>query len=67
MDAFLCRVTAMARGTTRLIMGVEVFSEPETLVEQPRRVQLGGLLDYVIFLVDEDVASTSPCGNICAR
>ncbi|KAH9895620.1 hypothetical protein C8Q73DRAFT_444152 [Cubamyces lactineus] len=56
VDAFLCRVTATARSTTRLIMGVEVLAEPETLVEMPRRIQLGGLQDYVIFLVEEDVA-----------
>ncbi|KAI0324671.1 hypothetical protein GY45DRAFT_1331294 [Cubamyces sp. BRFM 1775] len=56
IDAFLCRVIAMTRGTTRLVMGMEAFAPPEIVVEQPRRVQLGGLLDYVIFLVDEDVA-----------
>ncbi|KAI9070199.1 hypothetical protein FKP32DRAFT_1586393 [Trametes sanguinea] len=58
IDAFLFRVTAIAHGTTRHIMGVELLVEPDAVVEQPRRLKLGGLVDYVVFLVEDRYAGS---------
>ncbi|KAI9066931.1 hypothetical protein FKP32DRAFT_1589111 [Trametes sanguinea] len=58
IDAFLFRVTAIAHGTTRHIMGVELLVEPDAVVDQPRRLKLGGLVDYVVFLVEDRYAGS---------
>ncbi|CDO74642.1 hypothetical protein BN946_scf184944.g1 [Trametes cinnabarina] len=58
IDAFLFRVTAIAHGTMRHVMGVEVCVEPDVVIEQPRRVKLTGLVDYVIFVVEDRFAAS---------
>ncbi|KAI0833900.1 hypothetical protein BC628DRAFT_1308474 [Trametes gibbosa] len=58
IDSFLFRVTAMVAKERRLLIGVEVFAASETLVVKPRHIETSGKVDYVLLLVDEEIADS---------
>ncbi|KAH9929721.1 uncharacterized protein B0H18DRAFT_1117274 [Fomitopsis serialis] len=47
----------MIEGSKRLIIGGEVFAADEIVATEPPKVSIGGHNDYVLFFVDEGIAS----------